>query len=112
MKSRNALVVGPVLEGHDFHPGWNDIRGRTTPWNTFAIWQTKKLAVIGFPLIGDGTADNRRIGGVEVSEFLLSCGSFKKLLGIGGLCDHLSSKSPQRRKYCNSYTNNKFYMEH
>ncbi len=73
LKSRNALVVGPVLEGHDFQPGWNDIRGRTTPWNTFAIWQTKKLAVIGFPLIGDGTADNRKMGGVEVNEFILYC---------------------------------------
>ena len=32
----------------------NVIRGRTCPWNTFAIWDVKKLALTGFPLIGDG----------------------------------------------------------
>ena len=66
LKHRNALVIGPVLEGHDFKAGWNEIRGRTTPWNTFAIWQLSKLSLIGFPLVGDGLASNRGIGGVEV----------------------------------------------
>jgi len=42
------------------------LTGRTCPWNTFAIWRVRELGFIGFPLIGDGTADNRASGGVEV----------------------------------------------
>ena len=42
------------------------LTGRTCPWNTFAIWRVQELGLIGFPLIGDGTADNRASGGVEV----------------------------------------------
>jgi hypothetical protein len=66
MRKYNALVVGAAIEGHDFRPGWNDLRGRTCPWNTFAVWDAKKLAVFGFPILGDGTTlDRRKIGGVE-----------------------------------------------
>lgn len=64
----NTLVLGPVLEGHDFHEGLNPLRGRTSPWNTCAIWNTRKLAIVGFPLIGDGVP-NEIPGGVEV-EFV------------------------------------------
>jgi hypothetical protein len=61
-----TLVVGPVLEGHSFVEGVNPLRGRTTPWNTCAIWSVKKLALVGFPMIGDGIP-NELPGGVEVS---------------------------------------------
>jgi hypothetical protein len=43
------------------------VRGRTVPWNTFAIWDVNALGTTGFPLIGDGVAGRREIGGVEVS---------------------------------------------
>lgn len=43
------------------------VRGRTVPWNTFAIWDVGALGTTGFPLIGDGVAGRRDIGGVEVS---------------------------------------------
>ena len=46
------------------------LTGRTCPWNTFAIWRVQELGLIGFPLIGDGTADNRACGGVEVKLHL------------------------------------------
>lgn len=71
-----TLVAGPVLEGHDFLPtdeaaaissssggsGGNsdrkgarvELRGRTCPWNTCAVWRLDKLGIVGFPLIGDG----------------------------------------------------------
>lgn len=39
--------------------------GRTTPWNTFAIWQVDHLGRVGFPLIGDGQRGDRENGGVE-----------------------------------------------
>ncbi len=60
----NVLVVGPALPGHDFNEGHTDIRGRTCPWNTFAIWNMKYLPIIGFPIISDGI-DNKDDGGVE-----------------------------------------------
>jgi hypothetical protein len=63
--SFNALVVGSLLEGHDFCVGFNQLRGRTTPWNTLAVWDVEKLSIFGFPLIGDGNKD-RSFGGVEV----------------------------------------------
>lgn len=62
------LVVGPEIAGHSFSEGQQTITGRTTPWNTLAVWDLNRLAKLGFPLIGDGTAENRSIGGVEVSN--------------------------------------------
>eukprot|EP01036_Dinobryon_divergens_P029865 gene29865-39030_t len=62
----NLLVVGPEMDGHEFLEGpSNVVRGRTIPWNTLAIWKVGFLALTGFPLIGDGTAVAREIGGVE-----------------------------------------------
>ena len=45
------------------------LRGRTCPWNTFAIWNIDILALIGFPMIADGTMMDRSIGGVEVRRY-------------------------------------------
>jgi hypothetical protein len=64
LSKQKALVVGACMEGHNFKAGWNDITGRTTPWNTFAVWDVKKLSVFGFPLLGDGII-NHKMGGVE-----------------------------------------------
>jgi hypothetical protein len=33
-----TLVVGPAMTGHAFAPGTQAVRGRTVPWNTFALW--------------------------------------------------------------------------
>lgn len=58
-----------VYIGHEFLEGpSNVVRGRTIPWNTLAIWKVGFLALTGFPLIGDGTAVAREIGGVEVGN--------------------------------------------
>lgn len=65
-----TLVVGPVLEGHSFVEGVNPLRGRTAPWNTCAIWSVRKLALVGFPLVGDGIPLELP-GGVEVREIVL-----------------------------------------
>lgn len=61
----NALVVGPVFQGHEFQLGIWPIRGRTVPWNTLAIWDVQKLVLTGFPLISNGLGDVLA-GGVEV----------------------------------------------
>lgn len=42
------------------------LQGRTCPWNTFAVWSVRDLALIGFPLVGDGHGMERENGGVEV----------------------------------------------
>lgn len=50
-----TLVVGAVLPGHDFHPhSIQPLNGRTTPWNTLAIWNLAKLSLTGFVLVADG----------------------------------------------------------
>mmetsp|Transcript_27833 Transcript_27833/g.31813 ORF Transcript_27833/g.31813 Transcript_27833/m.31813 type:complete len:259 (-) Transcript_27833:305-1081(-) len=79
----DTLVVGAVLPGHNYHPKSKQaLNGRTTPWNTLAIWSLEKLALTGFPLVGDGihNLDGVRVdGGVEeVSTIAL----LQALLGV------------------------------
>lgn len=65
---RNTLVVGPAMDGHQFTEGANiQLTGRSTPWNTFAIWNLELLSITGFPLIAEGIQGKRETGGVEVS---------------------------------------------
>mmetsp|Transcript_58789 Transcript_58789/g.108542 ORF Transcript_58789/g.108542 Transcript_58789/m.108542 type:complete len:766 (-) Transcript_58789:42-2339(-) len=52
--TKETLVVGPVLDGHTFAPGEQPLNGRTSPWNTLAVWATRQLAVTGFLSIADG----------------------------------------------------------
>ena len=66
-KDPSILVIGPRMNGHEFQFGSSDVdnilRGRTCPWNTFAIWRTRYLALTGFPMVADGMGGN--MGGVE-----------------------------------------------
>lgn len=64
----NTLVIGPTIEGHTFELGSHTISGCTSPWNTMAIWNVSVLSLTGFPLIGDGVANRRDIGGIEVKR--------------------------------------------
>jgi hypothetical protein len=57
--------------GHDFSEGSNELRGRTCPWNTFALWSVDHLSVIGFPPVGDGHGHTRENGGVEVLDAVI-----------------------------------------
>eukprot|EP01041_Mallomonas_annulata_P008880 gene8880-18382_t len=65
------LVIGPMFPGHEFHPGSIGLRGRTSPWNTFAIWKVSRLALTGFPLIGDGLGPDVPAGIEEVTTISL-----------------------------------------
>jgi len=49
-----TLVVGPVLNGHDFEEGEQVLNGRTTPWNTLALWNVRMLSSTGFLQIAEG----------------------------------------------------------
>lgn len=53
----DTLVVGPVLDGHKFRPGERILDGRSSPWNTLALWSVRKLALTGFLCIADGLPD-------------------------------------------------------
>lgn len=50
------LVVGAALPGHAFTSSKDplELNGLTTPWNTLALWDLTRLAMVGFPLIGEG----------------------------------------------------------
>ena len=51
----DTLVAGAVLPGHDYHPkSTQTLNGRTTPWNTLAVWNVAKLTLTGFPLVAEG----------------------------------------------------------
>ncbi|TYZ68925.1 hypothetical protein PybrP1_009105 [[Pythium] brassicae (nom. inval.)] len=76
------LVVGAALPGHDFRPSHGEsesesgdtlqLDGRTTPWNTLALWDLARLALVGFPLLGDAlTLDAASAGVEEVSTIAL-----------------------------------------
>jgi len=51
---KHVLVVGPVLNGHDFKAGEQVLNGRTTPWNTLALWNVRMLSITGFLQIAEG----------------------------------------------------------
>lgn len=65
-----VIVAGPVLAGHEFRLGTAPLRGRTCPWNTFAIWRVAVLGLTGFPLVADGR-EGVEAGVEEVSAVAL-----------------------------------------
>jgi hypothetical protein len=56
----DTLVIGAALPGHEYKGDGSkdgtevDLNGRTCPWNTSAMWNLNKLALLGFPLVADG----------------------------------------------------------
>lgn len=71
----STLVAGVKLEGHVHYLQEKEseiaveLNGRTTPWNTAAVWNLRKLSLIGFPLVSEGLIPNEDgspgEGGVE-----------------------------------------------
>jgi hypothetical protein len=57
------------MDGHDFSEGVKSLRGRTCPWNTFAVWDMDYLSRTGFLLISDGVEAGDKSGGVEVGRY-------------------------------------------
>lgn len=57
----DTLVVGPVLNGHIFTEGRQVLNGRTTPWNTLALWSTRKLGLTGFLSVAEGLPDGSQV---------------------------------------------------
>lgn len=94
----DTLVAGARLEGHDYRPRDGDDRaatvaltGRTSPWNTLAVWNLRKLALTGFQLVSDGLLTNDSTEpSYGIEEVVATC-LLQKLLGQ----DHAKSKLVQ-----------------
>jgi hypothetical protein len=52
----DTLVVGQSFPGHDIHTETQltALTGRTSPWNTLALWSLDKLAITGFLPLAEG----------------------------------------------------------
>jgi hypothetical protein len=80
----DTLVAGAALPGHEHRSLPSDdngiesnegnvveLTGRTCPWNTLSIWNLKRLAITGYPLLADGlhTNDDGSPGAAGIEEF-------------------------------------------
>lgn len=76
---QGALVVGAVMTGHSPDKG---IAART-PWNTFAVWDLRRLRIIGgFPAIADKVdpPGMEEVGAIIQSKLTLSDSETKVVL--------------------------------
>jgi len=72
----NTLVAGAALPGHKYHDDEKkssevvELDGRTSPWNTVAIWNLSKIALTGFSLLAEGIPmnSNGSLGSIGVEE--------------------------------------------
>ncbi len=78
----DTLVAGARFSEHIWKGGQVEGTGSTVPWNTFALWNLKHLAKLGFPLAGDAPFDQKMAGVEEVTAIAL----YQKLF------PHLSAK--------------------
>ena len=86
----DTLVAGARFSDHEFKEGNNVGTGVTIPWNTFAVWNLRLLARVGFPLLGDAPFDTAKAGVEEVCTISILqklCGASSakaKLVSIEG----------------------------
>eukprot|EP00977_Amphora_coffeiformis_P030387 scaffold46640_cov160-Amphora_coffeaeformis.AAC.1 len=85
--SEHVAVVGARLTGHDHsatstRPQTVALNGRTTPWNTLAVWNLPKLALTGFQLISDGLASDLTPPPVDGTPPLINMGGVEETVTI------------------------------
>jgi hypothetical protein len=114
----DVLVAGARLAGHDYRAQEDatavvaPLTGRTSPWNTLAVWNLRKLALTGFQLVSDGlvTDDDKNqepwYGGIEevvaiaLLQKLLGADRAKaKLLHIPGIEWDQNFDDPERKRW-------------
>lgn len=108
------LVAGAALPGHEFEPGLRPLTGRTTPWNTLALWNVQLLAQTGFPGVaegwvygtGEGGAGRKAIApGVEEASAIALLQALKpgaaraKLVRVPGVAWSTTFSDPERRAW-------------
>ncbi|DBA00015.1 TPA: hypothetical protein N0F65_002018 [Lagenidium giganteum] len=114
------LVVGAALPGHDFAPSTDpnyvrELNGRTTPWNTLAIWNLRQLAKIGFLLVGDGigvpgacASGVEEVSAIAVFQALFPHCSRAKVVAVPGLIwDVENFVDEERRRWQEEKMNSK-----
>lgn len=85
--SDHVAVVGARLTGHDHsatgdRPQTVELNGRTTPWNTLAVWNVPKLALTGFQLISDGLLSDLTPPPVDGTTPLINMGGVEETVTI------------------------------
>lgn len=115
-KAGEDLVVGAALPGHAFQPNSSDtetgalleLNGLTTPWNTLALWDLARLAMIGFPLIGDGLkidatcscAGVEEVSTIALYQQLFPSSSTAKVIHVPGIAWQVDNfESAERRAW-------------
>lgn len=97
MIDTDTLVVGLALPGHDYARGRHRLlNGRTTPWNTLALWNWRLLALTGFPLVAEGLVhddddDNNSNNSMAGVEEVVTIAILQRLLGA----EHAQAKLVQ-----------------
>ena len=88
LDGETTLVVGTRLQGHDHRSGTGgecvevELSGRTTPWNTCALWNLPKLALTGFQLVSEGLHTGPDGGSVEAGvEEAVTIACLQRILG-------------------------------
>eukprot|EP00636_Phaeomonas_parva_P001228 CAMPEP_0118869532 /NCGR_PEP_ID=MMETSP1163-20130328/12839_1 /TAXON_ID=124430 /ORGANISM="Phaeomonas parva, Strain CCMP2877" /LENGTH=311 /DNA_ID=CAMNT_0006804435 /DNA_START=55 /DNA_END=990 /DNA_ORIENTATION=+ len=109
---RGDLVAGVALPGHEFREGRVELTGRTTPWNTLALWNVRLLAKTGFLGVAEGWArrveageDKAIAAGVEeataiaVAQTLDPARCRAALLRLPGISWETDFKDPERKAW-------------
>ena len=77
----DTLVVGARLAGHALESECVALSGTTSPWNTLAVWDLKKLSLTGFQLVSDGLlTDDKEEPSFGIEE-VVAIALLQKLLG-------------------------------
>lgn len=103
----HTLVAGAALPGHEYSVGEQALTGRTSPWNTLAVWNRTKLALTGFQLVSEGLVDDTpSIGGIEevvatalLQKLLGPSHAVSKLVKLPGVNWEQSFADEERRKW-------------
>lgn len=81
----DTLVAGALLGGHQYHSDTNtavELDGRTTPWNTMAVWKLPKLALTGFQLVSEGLLTDDATEPSYGVEEAFAIAVLQKVLGV------------------------------
>lgn len=87
-----TLVVGARLPGHDYQhnvtptttPGSSTVvvlNGRTTPWNTLAVWNLRQLALTGFVQVSEGILTNAKTEPSQGVEEVMAISLLQHIFG-------------------------------
>jgi hypothetical protein len=96
----DTAVVGACLPGHEYkcqtaatatsddqqqqkqrEPTVVELNGRTSPWNTLALWDLRKLALTGFLLVSDGLLSDDQTDPSFGIEEVVAISLLQRLLG-------------------------------